>query len=236
MKDWKDYFDSNGLLVQKDKDGGDTPSHEGIARCLSSYGCSKYPTNLCTADLLKKLMNQENLLIRNPTRYTNPYDTDFGTSRDQYRGIVAAAMIYGHYLAISRMYEALPKNFLGLKKYPNGDFFSPEDLTIFTRNTQYWVGRAIGDFCTMVNSLLICFWVTKRYGKEYTSNDIDHIAVCISGYITKPTVFNKLARWIYRKFRPGGIQYALDSYFNGDNNPPVNELGNGTISYYFGDS
>src|SRR5579864_1282448 len=207
MKSWSDYFDSNGLLVQKDMDGGDTASHEGVARTLANFlPTGYYPSPLDIQVVVSRLVRPDNLLIRNPIRYNDPFDKDYGTSRDQYRSFIAAMSLNGLDANVVEMRNALPKNFLGLRKYPNGDFYSPEDETIFNRRHQNWFSRALGDLCTLLNSLLICFWVTRIHGKSDTSNDIDHIAVCIQGACIKPTIFNRLARWVYGKFRPGGVQ------------------------------
>jgi hypothetical protein len=243
MKNWGDYFDSNNLLTQEGPsfDGGDTPSHEGLARTLNS-GTSDpviYPTKLTDGDVAKLLILPNGLLIRNPIHYNNPTDPSYGTSRDQYRSLIAAFSTSPDYAngylprAIETLWNGLPRNFLGIRYYPNGDFYSPEDRTIFTRWTQSYIGRVIGDFCTFLNSMLICFWITRIYGQSYTSNDIDHIAVCLLGAKVRPTFMNRLARWIYGKFRPGGVQYALDEYFSDDEDPPVNTLGPNVIPRYF---
>jgi hypothetical protein len=238
MKNWSNYFDSNGLLTQAGPgfDGGDTDSHEGLARVLApgAPGTTIYPTSLSMQNVLLRLVINGSL-IRNPINYNTPSDT----SRDQYRSLMAAIMISSQYgstgygMWLDLLWNALPRNFLGIRKYPNGDFYSPEDRTIFTRYKQSYLGRLAGDFCTFINSLLISFWITRIYGQSYTSNDIDHIAVCILGATVKPTFLNRLARWVYGTFRPGGVQYALDSYFGADDDPPVNTLGTDVIPRYF---
>lgn len=268
MKSWSDYFDKNGLLCQKSGDGGDTPSHEGLARLAASISpLIKYPSPLTLDGVLDLLMLSNGQLIRNPIGYANPNDT----SRDQYRGIVISSVFQGKDAALQKMGKALPRNFIDWPVYTNGDIFTIEDKVMFNRDIlrnaycqpEQYLLALTADFITFLNTLTLCFWTTRKpnfiskllgklwwpfiamnppntegvqgslRGPDYTSDDLGHIMLLIEGAVYRPTFLNKFSRFLYGKFRPNGIQWALDSYFAADDDPPVNELYRDILPRFF---
>ena len=251
MKNFKDYFDQNGLLCQKGPqfDGGDTVSHEGLAWLAAWYKGVSFPSPTDFKQFLSKVVLPNGLLIRNPINYSNPLDT----SRDQYRAVAIACVFYGQFNILKAMYEALPRNRLNWPYYPNGDVFSPQDYAIFNP-TASWLIRLISDLLGLLGVLVLCFWETRSPGPisrllgrlwwpfiamnppnaegvqgslrglNYTSDDLDAIMTMALGKEFNGTFLARLSRFIYAKFRPGGAQLALDSYFGSEDSPPVNEL------------
>jgi hypothetical protein len=257
MKNWSDYFDSNGLLTQKNRDGGDTPSHEGLAWLAAWFKGPNFPSPIDFLQFLGQILLPSNLLIRNPINYNNPNDS----SRDQYRSVAIACIFYSQLYTLKQMYKALPRNSLGWPSYPNGDTFSPQDYAIF--NTCHWPLRFIGDFFELLGIITLVFWTTRKpnfisrllgklwwpfiamnspnaqgvqgslRGPDYTSDDLGAIMTLILGREFNGTFLNRLSVWIYAKFRPNGPQWALDNYFSADEDPPVNELYELVLPMYF---
>jgi hypothetical protein len=251
-KNWADYFDVNSLLTQKGGDGGDTPSHEGLAWLAAHFG-GNFPSPLGYGNFIYEVSPNEKL-IRNPITYNNPNDT----SRDQYRAVVVADFFQNpHGLFSQDFYKNLPKNFLGWAHYPNGDVFNPQDYVLFHPNANYaW--KLLSDVMALFGVLTLVCWTTRKpgfitkalgklwwpfiamnppnnqgvqgslRGPDYTSDDLGTIETLLySKY--NGTFLNKLNRWIYRTFRPNGVQWALDSYFAEDIAPPINEISQGMV-------
>ena len=265
MKNWSDYFDSNGLLTQKDKDGGDTPSHESFAWTMAKLDPSvNFPSPISFKDFINLIVLDNGLIIRNPTLYNDPSDS----SRDQYRALAVTMTLHQEHPGLQRLVDALPRRtFLNLPYYPNGDVFTPEDRAVFDRdmmaNRNAYCLALLADLFTLLGTLVLCFWNTREpglisrflgrwfwffiansppndqgiqgdlRGPSSTSNDLDQIQICIQGAIFRPTFLNRLSRWVYGNFRPNGIQWALNSYFADENDPPVNELARNVIPRYF---
>lgn len=246
-KIWLNYFDKNGLLVQKDGDGGDTPSHEGLAWLAAHFG-GNFPSPWDYGFFISDV-TVDGKLIRNPINYNDPNDA----SRDQYRAVLVADYFQKSFLSYTEEYYGnLPRNFLGWPRYPNGDVFSPQDYVLFNPNANYGL-KLLSDVFALLGVLTLVFWTTREpsfitkflgklwwpfiamnppdasgtqgslRGPSYTSDDLGSVETLLySKY--NGTFLNKLNRWIYRTFRPNGVQWALDSYFAGDNAPPVNEV------------
>lgn len=267
MKNWSDYFDpKTGLLTQKAPgyDGGDTPSHEGFARfCAKLDPTVSFPSPITFQQFTSQVVLPSGKLIRNPVNYNNPNDS----SKDQYRGIVVAAIANRDHQTVMELGQALPRNFLDYPVYPNGDLFTPEDHVMFNRDIMVmpfdYLRVLFADFLTFMGTLILCFWSTRTpgpiakflgkfhwifianmgpdadgvqrnlRGPDFTSNDLGHFMMCIHGAINRPTFLNRLSRWVYGKFRPNGIQWAFDSYFGDDNDPPVNTLTPNLVQRYF---
>jgi hypothetical protein len=252
MKNWADYFDNNGLLVQKGGDGGDTPSHEGLAWLAQSLGAD-FPSPLHFLDFLGEITVARQL-IRNPISYNNPTDT----SRDQYRSVAIACHFQGAFGTRFILYKNLPRNKLGWPVYPNGDIFSPQDWQLFNQGNFFT--KFVSDLFCLGGILVTTFWTTRTPGVAskflgeyywlfiamnppneagvqgsfrgplYTSDDLGAIMTLIYG---KGTLLNRFTTWIYTKFRIGGPQAALDNYFAGDDAPPINELYKMVIPHVF---
>ena len=260
MKNWADYFDSNGLLTQKGPifDGGDTPSHESLAWLADHFYPVNFPSPLNIIQFLKLVVLPSGLLIRNPQDYNNPSDS----SRDQYRAVAIACIFKAQFNTLKTMYNALPRNALKWPHYPNGDVFSPQDYVIFNMEKS-WPYQFIGDFFGLLGILTLVFWTTRKpgfiskllgklwwpfiamnppnaegvqgslRGADYTSDDLGAIMTLILGREFNGTFLNRLSCWIYAKFRPNGPQWALDSYFGADEDPPINELYEQVLPMFF---
>lgn len=90
-------------------------------------------------------------------------------------------------------------------------------------------------------------WMSYR-DPDDTSNDTNHIPRLLVAYQISPTPVSLFAHWIYEKFRknaglskesrldgPSGPQTALDHYFRGEKNPPLNNTMRPICFYLFGE-
>lgn len=118
-------FDDDGLIVHKDG-GGDTAQREGfywfgvwirenILHKPWPYKREKLSTFDQVLDLLEHKTNgqPDGVFFRHPKQYPNPWDKEWGFSRDQMVPLVAAMGVYGKYDALHRLWDALPQDQFG---------------------------------------------------------------------------------------------------------------------------
>jgi len=105
------------------------------------------------------------------------------------------------------------------------------DLPIFVNALLicFWLTRLPGPLrIWLASKASWLFWLTNQYppnaegvpqspyGPTNTSNDVNFIGDLAQAQNVYPTPISFIARKIYRCFRPCGVQFALDSYFNLD--------------------
>lgn len=66
------------------------------------------------------------------------------------------------------------------------------------------------------------------YGADNVGTDLNMTLNLLQSQRVLPTPISHITRKLYKRYRPGGIQYAWDHYFRGDN--PFNVLYSGLIS------
>jgi len=125
-------YDSDGLIVHKNNDGGDTAQREGWywtgtwirANVLGDPWA--VPRKLSFAEVLNLLEpKRDGVFYRHPKLppWNNPYDKEYGFSRDQMVPLVAAMGLWGHTEELRRLWNALPQDpFLGTKHTFNGEW------------------------------------------------------------------------------------------------------------------
>ena len=205
------YYDQNGLIVQKDLDGGDTASREGLYWFSQSLYAKGSP-GLTTEQrnefnrVLNLLQTNPGVFIRNPIKYNDPKDF----SRDQTVPLILAmgAMRERDYLKL--LFKKQTNNFF---RYQNNDVGFFQDLNYYIRafhNVFFYPLLFLGDTCLLVESIIRCI-----QGRDLNNvgDDINHTAVLLQAQYTLSTPISFLARKIYKWFRPKGIQYAWDWYF-----------------------
>lgn len=225
-------FDSNGLIVQTDGDGGDTAGREGdywFAQALYSHG----PHGLNASQLeefdrvIELLQPSPGIFVRNPTR--NPVvppakawndPSDF--SRDQTIPIILALGEMGHADVLKKLFWQQLKRYT---LYQNGDIATPQDLGYYIRANREWYLYPllfIGDLFTLGNSVIRCI---KGRNLDDVSDDINHTLALLQAQRHYPTPISYLARKIYKYFRPGGVQAAWDHYFRPETGAnPFNDM------------
>lgn len=123
-------FDGDGLIVHEDG-GGDTAQREGwywlgvwIRQNTPGLQPWTEPRKLNFDQVLKLLEpNGDGVFYRHPKQapYNNPYDKQFGFSRDQMLPLVAAMGVWGKQAELRRLWDALPEDILGKHAF-NGNW------------------------------------------------------------------------------------------------------------------
>jgi hypothetical protein len=157
------YLDSKGLIVQSSGDGGDTLQREGFwyegAFLNSAY---QNPQNMASYAEALWILDTSKGFVRS---WQVPYNDPTDTSRDQLVSNIRA-MGYNQYKRnnLDRiLYDAI-KNW---SRFPNGDIVFINDYGRFIRAYKAWYISPILyflDLPMLVNSLIICFWLTRTPG------------------------------------------------------------------------
>ena len=129
------YYDQYGLIVHKGPDGsfdgGDTAQREGwywlgVWIRQNTPGLQPWtPTRKLSFDQVLKLLepNGDGVFCRHPKQapYNNPFDKQWGFSRDQMEPLVAAMGVWGKQAELKRLWDALPEDLLGKHAF-NGNW------------------------------------------------------------------------------------------------------------------
>lgn len=200
------YYDSNGLIVQQNMDGGDTSGREGDYWYASAF--MPLPSRVLNFDeVLTLLQVSPGVFIRNPINYNNPQDF----SRDQTTPLILAMGEMGKYETLRYLFWNQCKRF-GL--YPNGDIGGFEDLGYYIRSFKAWYLYPIlilGDLEMLGESIIR---IIESKDPNNTSDDINHTLALLQAQKHLATPISWIARKIYKKWVTGGIQSRWDSYFN----------------------
>jgi hypothetical protein len=141
-------YDSDGLIVHKNMDGGDTAQREGWywfgvwIRQEVLKDPWPVPRKRSFAEVIQLLEpNSDGIFYRHPTLspWNNPYSKEFGFSRDQLVPLVAAMGVWGLTDPLRRLWNALPQDVLGGTKHT----FNGEWKTIFGQKTIF-TGDIVG--------------------------------------------------------------------------------------------
>lgn len=210
-------FDSNGLIIQRDGDGGDTAGREGDFWFYAGLKSGSFITDRKFKDVLFDLQVDAGVFVRNPIQYNDPNDF----SRDQTTPLILAMGEMKEYNLLKLLFKNQIKNFF---RFQNGDIGLFEDLGYYIRAFNSWYAYPLlllGDTQMLVNSLIR---VAKGFDRDNVSDDINHTLALIQAQNHYPTIISYLARKIY-KLVPGGIQSRWDHYFRPETNAnPFNEL------------
>jgi hypothetical protein len=141
-------YDDDGLIVHKGMDGGDTAQREGwywlgvwIRQQILK---DPWPVErkLSFPQVIQMLEpKHDGVFYRHPKLkpWNNPYDKEYGFSRDQMVPLVAAMGVWGMTGELRRLWNALPQDVLGGTKHT----FNGEWKTILGQKTVY-TGDIVG--------------------------------------------------------------------------------------------
>ncbi|MGE4043605.1 MAG: hypothetical protein AB7F35_02035 [Acetobacteraceae bacterium] len=129
------FYDQWGLIVHKDDDGklngGDTAQREGwywlgVWIRNNTPGLEPWKsTRQLNFDQVLKLLepNGDGVFYRHPKQapYNNPYDKEWGTSRDQLVPLIAAMGVWGKKDELRRLWDVMPEDLLGKHSF-NGNY------------------------------------------------------------------------------------------------------------------
>jgi hypothetical protein len=149
-------YDSDGLIVHENMDGGDTAQREGWywlgvwIRQEVLKDPWPVPRERTFPEVLRLLEpNRDGIFHRHPklAPWNNPFDQKFGFSRDQMVPLVAAMGVWDRTSELRRLWNALPQDEIGGtkhtfngervsllgKKIYTGDIVGPATINLFRR-------------------------------------------------------------------------------------------------------
>lgn len=201
-------YDSNGLIVQLDGDGGDTAGREGDYWFF--VGVNKYFCSRNFKDVLFMLQVNAGEFIRNPVHYNDPKDF----SRDQTVPLILAMGEMKEYNILKLVFWKQVRNWF---RYQNGDIGFLGDFGYYIRAFRWgWLYPVllISDIQLLMNSFIRVI----RGSDTNTSDDINHTLGLIQAQNIYATPISWVARLVYKWLRRGGVQKAWDNYFNPKSN------------------
>jgi hypothetical protein len=203
------YTDQHGLIVQRDRDGGDTAQREGWAwvgswvRSNVLHDPWSVKRTITHAQAMAKLeVDQTGLFRRHPDQWNDTKDF----SRDQTVPIIASMGLWGDRDRLERLWtRTKERNFLA----QNGDLISPEYVNLFDRARDVAPGP-IGD-------LQLGASVWTRIGltlnnKDDVGDDLNLLILLLIGLLRHPTDATRSAAATYAKNRPISDGCYLQSY------------------------
>lgn len=220
-------FDKYGLVIQTDGDGGDSGARTGLFYFLNTLqgidASYMFQWTLKYVTVSKDPLT----LFRNPVNYTDPKDF----SRDQTNPLLMAMGA----LDLPDLLKSWWKGLIGRWGfYQNGDFAGPQDWGMYFRARKMKLAYPFllfSDLFLVLNSVLRCI-----YGRDPNNvgDDINHTMMLLQAIVRYPTPISFLARKIYAKLRPGGVQQAWDTYFSPASHAnPFNDMARDLITMYF---
>lgn len=233
-------LDQDGLIVQRDGDGGDCAARTGELYTLLHSSSSQIDGLLPFPYALKKLW-VDKVPLDALLRYTKPpYNDPRDCSRDQTIPLIIAAGFYASFQFLRRVeYSVRENNY----RFQNGDLCSPEHYAVMIRAhylnryevtpsrkriAQLWLGDAFNLLNTVIRV------VKSHLNHDDVGDCINHTLICYQAALYKPTLFSKLSRFLFSKLRYKGVQYAFDHYHRPESGGnPLNELARFMIEVWF---
>ncbi len=220
------HFDSHGLIVQADGDGGDTAQRIGMV-------FFRYHDAQAFERALDQLEVAPGIYVRHP--YQPGFRSDPNRfSRDQQRPIIMALGMYDMHDRLGRMALA---HLLRFGKYQNKDYLGPSHLGEYLRAFKAWPLYPVL-FFTDVGLLVSSVDIAVRARLDGDNvDDNNHLMALIQSKQVMPTPLSWLASRIYKDFRPlnlgnqvlgeeDPVQGALSWYHRAESggNPFIAEL------------
>lgn len=224
------FFDSHGLIVQRDGDGGDTAQREGFVwfgKWLFKFVTgSEWPvplpirTSKETFDLLEVKPGE---FCRNPFQpNASGPDPDWKInpdkcSRDQITPIIAAMGVWGDHDRLTRVWQA-KRPCLGILTCVQGtqDLFTAELVNLY-RRAQGIAPDPNGDKASIVGVLTRLQAASQN--ADDTSDDLNQVVHLLMSKVRQPSADTDKAASLYAKGRPISSGSYLGQYrkkFPGD--------------------
>lgn len=240
------YYDDDGLIVHKGsgighRDGGDTAQREGWywfgvwVRQNKLNDPWRVPRKLTFPQVIRLLdPRNDGVFYRHPKLppWNNPYDKDWGFSRDQMIPLVAAMGVWGMNDELRRLWNALPQDPVGGTKHT----FNGRWLTLFGHKTIYTgddvKGATINLFRRawdenpmpasdhngppgedeLAGNVGIRLAATLN-NRDNTGDDLNLIVMLLMSILRFPSPVSAAAVNLYAKNRPVSYGSFLDSYY-----------------------
>ena len=188
------HYDSHGLIVQADGDGGDTAQRTGMFYYV-------YHDPEAFERALDLLEISPGVYVRHP--YQENFRSDPNRfSRDQQRPIVIAMGEYGMNERLERLFKA---HVFRLGKYQNADYIGPVNVGEYIRALKIqalYPVLVFTDLALVWGSLEVAFWGGRNPDEV---DDNNHVMSLVQSQRVMPTVTGWLARRIYKGFRPRNL-------------------------------
>jgi len=238
-------YDSDGLIVHRGCNGGDTAQREGwywfglwIRQNVLSDAVAEGPTitRRITFDEVLQLLepHRDGVFYRHPKLppWNNPYDKDWGFSRDQMIPLVAAMGVWGRTEPLRRLWNALPQDpVFGTKHTFNGHwvkaagkklFYTGDDVKFATINLfrRAWNenpmkasdGNGKHGEEELAGNVGIRLAVASG-DRDNTGDDLNLIVMLLMSVLRFPSETSNAAVNIYAKNRPVSYGSFMDNYY-----------------------
>jgi hypothetical protein len=206
------YYDRNGLIAQRNCDGGDTAQREGwywlglAVTTANNLGAPWPQRGLSFEQVMSKLeIGQTGTFRRNPDKWNDPADF----TRDQTVPIVAAMGFRNDTLRLQRFYQELRRRNWFAQKH--GD----EMTTPVYRNL---VARARNEAPNPFTDAAFLFAAAEarvlgsRSNKDDVGDDLNLIVILLLATVRRPSAGVDWVRSYYSKNRPDNYGMFLDAY------------------------
>lgn len=240
------YCDDDGLIVHRGsgpnhRDGGDTAQREGWywfgvwirEKKLKSPWNS--PRKLTFPDVIKLLEpNSDGVFYRHPKLppWNNPYDKEWGFSRDQMIPLIAAMGVWGLHAPLLRLWNALPQDKLGGTKHTfngewvpskqsplvhTGDPILPATINLYRRGLNQdpmAAGDGNGPGGEQDLAINVGLRITAALNdRDNTGDDLNLVVSLIMSTLVYPSTTSTQAANLYAKNRPVSYGSFLGTYY-----------------------
>ena len=247
-------YDQDGLIVHKGMDGGDTAQREGwywLGVWIRQHmQADPWPVtrSLSFPQVIALLEpKHDGVFYRHPKLkpWNNPYDKEYGFSRDQMISLVAAMGVWGMTDGLRRLWNALPQDTLGGTKHTfngdaqtilgqkvfKGDVVGPAAINLFRRawNENPMLasdGNGSGGEDELSANVDIRIASTLN-DRDNTGDDLNLIAMLLMAILRFPTPVSRRAVNVYAKNRPvtyGSFLGAYRKQYGTDLSAPASEV------------
>jgi hypothetical protein len=244
-------YDNDGLIVHRGCDGGDTAQREGwywfglwirqyilkdFSLDFSRPNEKAYARKLSSFDQVLRLLEpaSDGIFYRHPKLppWNNPYDKDWGFSRDQMIPLVAAMGVWGKTTELRRLWNALPQDVIGGTKHTfNGQWqtllgqktiYTGDDVKLGTINLfrRAWnedpMTASDGNGGPGEDELAANVGIRLVAGndRDNTGDDLNLIVMLLMSILRSPSATSTAAVNLYAKNRPISYGSFLETYYS----------------------
>jgi hypothetical protein len=234
-------YDSDGLIVHRGCDGGDTAQREGwywfglwIRQNVLKDPWT-VPRTLTFPEVLRLLEPaSDGVFYRHPKLppWNNPYDKQWGFSRDQMIPLVAAMGVWGKTTELRRLWNALPQDVIGGTKHTfNGEWktllgqktvYTGDDVKLATINLfrRAWnedpMPASDGNGTPGEDELAANVGIrlaASASDRDNTGDDLNLTVMLLMSILRFPSKISSAAVNLYAKNRPISYGSFLDTYY-----------------------
>lgn len=224
---FENHIDSDGLIVQRNRDPGDTASRVGLLHALRFFNGDNLEHNSLSFDhMLSKIEIRPGVYIRHPFVEAFKDQTftfnEFDFSRDQTVPLIVALGLF------KDQRERLKNLWIqqcsrSLMEFQNKDLLGPLEISAYIRafnNKLLYPFLLFMDIGLLVNAIIRVAW--RALDPDDTSDDVIMALLVIQANKIMPTPLSFIARQIYKMSKPLN---GLESYFRAETlAPPMHEL------------